>query len=302
MGSEFNLLGGVIVAKAKKPVDPNKAFLAFIKRYFTSISARRTPYAFFNFTSDPYVVALSNSDSELFHTYHAGNLSFHYLEFKQLDHEAEYPDKQYLDKLKEVLLIKDGVPTVRHLPNWMSAVNKYTLNELVLHPDPANNDWLVAGTADLDITEPYEKRQIVGYDLVDHMVLERVQSFYQYAKELWAKSDNILTSSLVDDTTASGCIFFDAVDISQVRYNDELAYTHTKPIIHIRFDGQSCPCLKEFVAKTKDLYLYERKFWFETRDYVRHMVKFEDDHVCCMTLRPNSGIYILYTDSVESKE
>lgn len=276
--------GSTGVPKNIKKVKINKEdkdFLEWVKRYFSSLTARRCPFAYFNIFDNKNIVILSNTEGGLFSVFHAGELSFHIIEFKdKLD---------YLNRLKELLMIGDTTIELRKIPTWLSWVNKCGLDPVLIFHCSVKNVFVVSH---LDLADQeYHKKQILGFKYEDFIIVNRLVEWAQYFNKI-EQTYPIYMEEKVDITPKmENILIFEHIDLNKLQQDGKPVYENYLPLRVISFDGFSTPSLKEFINKTKSEYTYVRRIWSETPGCLRTMTYFEDPDVRIRSSRPNMGWY-----------
>lgn len=265
-----------------------KAFVNFIKTYFSSYSARRAPHVFFNIVEDPNVLILSNTDGSLFTQSNSGELGLHVVEYKE-------PVQGYLSQLKETLLL-DGTkhPYVVNISQYLSTLNKYKKE--------GTDVWALEDgriVANVSGDTKHTDKCIFASPIKNFNVVSSIKYWYEYAINLRlaiASYPNI-DMDLDPDVTMVKAYTKAPLDITDFKHNDgTLVFPNHRPEMSpILFDGVGTPSLKEFVKKKKEeeQYSYTLNAWVERDEYFRLMTQYEDDNIYAISMKPNVCYYPL---------
>lgn len=262
-----------------------KAFVNFIKTYFSSYSARRSPYVFFNIVKDSNVLIYSNTDGSLFTQFNSGELGMHVVEFKD-------PVQGYLSQLKETLLLDTKKrPYVVNVSLYLSILNKYKKEGVDVWT--LENGNIVANVSG-DST--HTDKNIFATPIKNFNVVGSIEFWYEYVQTL---SLNIQTYPNLDIDLDPNVIMERAytkadLDLTMFKYTDgSLVFpNHKSEISPILFDGVGTPSIKEFIKKKKsDEFKYTLQAWVEKGEYFRLMTKYEDTDIYAISLKPHVCYY-----------
>jgi len=267
--------------KKVKITKEDKIFLEWIKRYFSSVTARRCPFAYFNVFENKNIVILSNTEGGLFSVFHAGELSFHIIEFKD--------NLEYLHRLKEILMVGDTTIELRKVTTWLSWVNKCGLDPIVIFHCSTRRVFVVSHLELAD--QEYHKKQIIGFKYEDFIIVNRLVEWAQYFDNIEQKYPIYMVEKVDIHPRMENILIFEYINLDQLKSEDKQIYENYHPLKVISFDGFSTPSLKEFINKTKSEYSYIRRTWAETPGCLRTMTYFEDPDAKIRSSRPNMGWY-----------
>jgi len=265
-----------------------KAFVNFIKMYFSSYSARRSPYVFFNIVEDPNVLIMSNTDGSLFTQANSGELGFHVVEFKE-------PLQGYLSQLKETLLLDNtNCPYVVNISQYLSVLNKYKKEGVDVWA--LENGSIVANVAG---DTKHTDKDIFASPIKNFNVVGSIKYWYEYATKLRLAimSYPNIDMDLDPDVAMEKAYIKAELDITEFKNADGvLVFPNHKPTMTpLLFDGVSTPSLKEFIRKKKEdeQYKYTLNTWVERDEYFRLMTQYEDEYIYAISMKPNVCYYPL---------
>lgn len=266
----------------KTPVSKeDKKFLEFIKRYFSSVCARRAPCVYFNLFENKNKVLLCNTDGLLFANFNPSELSFHIVEFKT--------NFEYLERLKTILMVSDNKIEVRNVVAWLSWINKFGLDKVLVWQCPNTTGIIVSDLEGAD--QPYSNKQIVGKELTDFHVIAVLTKWIKYILSIEESFPNFIIETVDRTPKIEGCMLFEKIDLELFKQDTKPIYSGYNELYIVSFDGLSTPALKEFINKTQNESTYKRRIWAETPDYFRAMVRFEDENAIVESIRPYFGMY-----------
>lgn len=259
----------------------DKPFIEWVKRYFSSLTARRCPFIYFNVFENKNVVLLTNTEGKLFNVFSAGELSFHIIEFKQ--------NLDYLNRLKELLLVGENSIELRKIPTWLSWVNKCGLEPVVVFHCAVKNVFVISHIDFAD--REYKPKQIIGIKYDEYIMASILIKWATYFSKIEKEFTTYIEVPVDKTPKMENILLFEPIDLSEFIRDGEHIYKNCKPLNIISFDGFSTPSLKEFINKTKTEYTYIRRLWLESVNCLRTMTYFEDDLVKIRSSRPNMGWY-----------
>lgn len=270
--------------KPKKKRVPSEAKLTkdFRKRWFSSLTARRSPVTFFGIADTKKTLVMTNTEGGLFTEYRNPRLGVHVVRFKQDE------DWNRIIKLREDLQLTDPRRVyITNVTRYLAACNKHKVENVVLwKPDDrtvcCNNEVLT----------PYKKENVVAVTLANFYVADLIRSLYKRIAAFdteeedtrihqWVTLDkHPEMTSILSFVRLDTHLFTDANGVSL--FADRRRYLQI-PL----FDGIGTPSTKEFVYKQDSESLYRMYAWVEDNSYIRTMTVYEDDHVKVFSMNPN---------------
>ena len=284
---------------AKKDLNEEKIFKEKCKMYLGSVSARAISFAYFNLAND--LVVLCNSTTpppnkihgDRLMDYSVSELSFHFLYFK---------DREFLEKLRLILQIPDGVYYCINVILVLSIFSHYKLSELEVYDNEFGDKVLNVKTR-----STYDKKNVIGFPIYDIHVLNELYKWIRNIENIGTEEHKLShpnTETSIDlNTTMHGRVYFNEFQLSYFkdRYDQEV-FTHMQPSIRIVcLDGLSSPSLKQFIKKLPDdSYKFYQYLWVEVDTYILSMTIFENDIVTIKSIRPNL-ISLPISDNIKLK-
>lgn len=277
-----------IIAKPEKTVrqlqKEAKQTRDFRKKYFSSLTARRSHITYFGIGDKEHTVIQSNTAGNYFSSVMAAELGFHIITFKN--------EWERVEELKQDLLITDPQKVyLANVPAFLAQVNKFKLDNVQVWK---TEDRKIVCTQK-DTTEYDPKKQLVAYSISNFHLLSTVQRWYEYAKaidETHAEKYPHQWIELNKDPNMVGITVYAEVDLTKFLKSDgSPVFTGYYPILQpILFDGIGTPSTKEFVKKQENS-TYRLYAWTEEDAYVRIMTVYEDDTVIVKSMKPNLCFY-----------
>lgn len=257
-----------------------KNIIETCRQYFITLSARTTPYAYFNFIEN--TVILSNSTSgggkgavhgDRIINYRIGELSYHFIKFKNAD---------VFKSFKELFKIPDEFYCV-HVVNLFALLNKvsYGHGEVL---EVENNLRIYRGKGSLC----YDKKNIYGCPVTDFHLIRSIQEVViKVSSILDDKFPKIKLPVDIQQSTNKGLYF---VKVSLDIFKDSEGkpiFEDYFPLVYITtVDGLSTVNIKTFVRKLKNDYVFNRYVWVDHK-CVDSLTIFENDDIESVTYCPN---------------
>lgn len=256
----------------------------FRKKYFSSLTARRSHITYFGIGDSEHTVIQSNTAGNYFSSVMAAELGFHVIHFKK--------EWERVEELKQNLLITDPQKIyLANVPAFLAQVNKFKLDNVQVWK---TDDRKIVCTQK-GVTEYDPKKQLVAYSISNYHLISAVQRWYEYAKSLdesHAQKHPHQWVELSKDPNMVGITVYAEIDITKFLKSDGTpVFTGYFPILQpILFDGIGTPSTKEFIKKQEDC-TYRLYAWSEEDAYVRIMSIYEDDTVLVKSMKPNLCFY-----------
>lgn len=256
----------------------------FRKKYFSSLTARRSHITYFGVGDTEHTLMQSNTAGNYFSSVMAAELGFHVIHFKK--------EWERVEDLKQDLLLTDPKKVyIANIPAFLAQVNKFKLDNVRVWK---TEDRKIVCTKK-DTTEFDPKKQLVAYSVSNFHLLSTVQKWYDYVKainEEHAAKHPHQWMDLNKDPNVIGITVCSEIDITKFLKSDgSPVFTGYVPILQpILFDGIGTPSTKEFVKKQENS-TYKLYAWVEEDAYVRIMTVYEDDTVLVKSMKPNLCFY-----------
>ena len=256
----------------------------FRKKYFSSLTARRSHITYFGIGDAEHTVMQSNTAGNYFSSVMAAELGFHIIHFKK--------DWDRIEELKQDLLLTDPQKIyVTNVPAFLAQVNKFKLDNVQVWK---TDDRKIVCTQK-DVTEYDPKRQLVAYPINNYHLVSSVQMWYDRAKainEEHAQQHPHQWIELDKDPNMVGITVYAEVDLTKfVKADGAPIFANYYPILQpILFDGIGTPSTKEFVKKQEDC-TYRLYAWAEEDAYIKIMTVYEDETVLVKSMKPNLCFY-----------
>lgn len=276
----------------RPPVDKDeKAFVAFTKLIFGSMSARMCTYAYFNVDSEHILLCNStvggvgSEHGDRFMNYRVGELSLHYITIK---------DTEYLRKLKELIQCPETGIWVLRTNVLLSLLNKHRLAELKLYSDIGDVHYLVPkALGPKAITGPKSMQDFGIFGAVKNFhVLHEINAMTSIIRMVDTEEFNRNNPHMLVDMPAD-------VSMNGKEYCLEYKFNpdgkSDREIRIAAMDGITSVSYKEFIKKlpTTDTYEFKMYLWSAGTDSVMSMTSFENDKIKVRTFRPNLIIMTL---------
>lgn len=258
----------------------DKAYIAFLKKYFSSFCARKMVSSFTKVTQSNQVFS-TNTSGSLLDEVSSGNLAVALYTFKK--------HQEYLDRLfSELLLESTRSMYLYKVIVYLSLFNKYKES---LKIKRLSNTTIAGIGNDEDIAN-IDKKNYIAVLVTSQFIMRNVENVYTHVSHLQNReggSDKYVCIDL--DITQCKCIK------PYIWYTFDLGiYGDTfkdckQDMTLVWLDGMDIPSIYEFLNKQKHQYRLQLVTRVFNNKYIRYGIEYEDDEVLCTIARPNMVLY-----------
>ena len=263
-----------------------KNFLDKLRLFFSALTARSAQYAYFNIAKN--VVILCNSTSpppnqnhgDKIMQYGIGELSYHFIEFKDLE---------FVNELYDFFQIPKETIYCMHILNAISILNKSPRKDLIVFDNEYGEKILLTKGR-----KTYDKKNIIGMPIYNFHITSMLAQWYEKVSHIGTtehqKQFPFVEMPADPDTKLTGKVFF--IPVNTNLFTDSSGspiFKDSRPEMKILgIDGLSCASFKEFYKQTMNLpHRFIFYFWAVDNSYVSMMSIFENDMAIVRSIRPN---------------
>ena len=257
----------------------DKQFIENFRNNLVTISARTTPYAYFNFIDNTVILSNSSSGGERtphgdrLMSYRVGELSFHFVKFKY---------QLALSDFKHFFKIPDYYYCV-HVVNLFALLSNISYNRgEILEREGDIRIYRGKGSAS------YEKKNIYGCPINDFHIIRCLQDVTAKVKQILSHDyPKIQLPVDTDQEDIKKGLYFVKVPLDIFVKDGEPMFKDCVSEIYLpTVDGLSTVNIKSFVKKLTDEYSFNRYVWVD-HNCIDSLTVFENKHIKVATYCPN---------------